>query len=81
MNERELEFFDSLPDEEKEERLIEIWTKKEAIFKTKKANQFIPKGMDIDSYPTKSIELDINDEKYVCTVAAENIENVRFFVI
>ncbi len=81
MNERELEIFNSLPDEAKDERLIEIWTTKEAIFKTKKAPAFLPKETDINSYPTKTIKLDINNEKYICTVAAENIENVRFFVI
>ena len=69
MNERELKVFNSLPDEEKEERLIEIWTAKEAIFKTKKAPAFLPKETDVDSYPTKTIKLDINDEKYICTVA------------
>ena len=78
MNERELEIFNSLPDEVKEEHLIEIWTAKEAIFKTKKASAFLPKETDIESYPIKTIKFDINDKKYICTVAAESVENVRF---
>lgn len=78
MNERELKIFNLLPDEEKEERLIEIWTKKEAIFKTKKANQFIPKEIDTNSYPTKTITTTLNSEKYVCTVATKNPQNVKF---
>ena len=78
MNERELEIFNFLPDEAKKERLIEIWTTKEAIFKTKKASTFLPKETDIESYPIKTIKFDINDKKYICTVAAESVENVRF---
>ena len=69
MNKRELAIFNSLSDEAKEERLIEIWTAKEAIFKTKKAPAFLPKETDIESYPIKTVSLDINDEKYICTVA------------
>lgn len=78
MNERELEIFKSLPDEAKEERLIEIWTTKEAIFKTKKAPAFLPKETDIESYPIKTIKFNINDKKYICTVATESVDNVRF---
>ena len=78
MNERELEIFNSLPDEAKEERLIEIWTTKEAIFKTKKAPAFLPKETDIESYPITTIKFNINDKKYICTVATESVDNVRF---
>lgn len=80
MNERELDLFNSLPETEKEARLIEIWTTKEAIFKTKKASNFLPKEIGIDSYPTKTLNLCINREKYICTVAGQGVEGARVFI-
>ena len=80
MNKEELADFNSVPDAEKETRLIEIWTMKEAIFKTKRASNFIPRETDIESYPTKTVKLSIKNQQYICTVAGRGSENARILV-
>lgn len=80
MNEGELAAFNSLPNDAKEERLIEVWTVKEAIFKTKRASNFIPRETDIESYPTKTVKLGIKNQQYICTVAGRGSENARVFI-
>ncbi len=79
MSEAELEEFSLIPDEKKEERLIEIWTLKEAIFKSQKLDRFIPREHDIASATYKTNSVIIDGEKYVWSVATKTPEIVRVF--
>lgn len=79
MNEEELESFKLTPAEQKEERLIEIWTAKEAIFKSKHIASFIPKENDTLSASFKTSTIVIDDVKYVWSVATTTPERIRIF--
>ena len=80
MNEREIEIFNSEPVENRELRLIEIWTAKEAIFKSQKSQNFIPKQIDTLSHSTKTIKFQIYGEEYACTIANSGLDDINLFL-
>ena len=80
MNERELEIFNGEPEENRELRLIEIWTAKEAIFKSQKSQNFVPKQIDTLSHNTKTVNFQINGEEYACTIATSIPEHINVFL-
>ena len=79
MNDKELAAFMALPDEEKDERFIEIWTRKEALFKSQKKDVFIPKDANADSYQLKSDVFTVDNKTYIWSVATPTPERVRVF--
>lgn len=79
MNAEELALYESIPPEEREERLIEIWTAKEAIFKSKRLDSFIPNRQDTLSESFKTESVTVEGEKYVWSVATSTPEKVRVF--
>ncbi len=79
MNESERSLFADVSKEDKEERLIEIWTAKEAIFKSKKESVFSPKNVDTLSGGYKTDGVEIGDKKLVWSVATSTPEIVRVF--
>ena len=63
---------------ERVDYLFEIWTKKESIFKKTGDGVFRPSKIAVDKgVVTKSVTID--GEKYVLSVAAENVAAVRYF--
>lgn len=81
MTEKELLSFYASETEEREMRLFEIWTAKEAIFKTKGLNAFIPRECDTLSAQLKTDSMVIDSEKYVWTLASDNINTARILPI
>jgi phosphopantetheine--protein transferase-like protein len=79
LNEKELSEYESIPEENREKRLIELWTAKEAIFKSKGLDRFLPTHTDTfsESFVTKSIEL--KGEYYIFSVATATPERVRVY--
>lgn len=53
-----------------------LWTKKEAIFKTKGASVFRPKKIDSASLPTKTVKLEAGGKEYYLSVAASDMGQV-----
>ena len=80
MNEQELEKFNLVPTEEREAHLIEIWTAKEAIFKSQKSQNFIPKQIDTLSRSTQKLNFQIDGEEYACTVANSSLDDINLFL-
>lgn len=79
LTEKELSIYESIDNAKKEEALIELWTAKEAIFKSQKKNAFIPRKIDTDGAKFNSKTVLIEKEAYSCTVATSTPERVRFF--
>lgn len=79
MTDEELVQFEPTPEEQREERLISVWTAKEAIFKYRKIANFIPKDMNTLSSAFKTDSVLINGEKYMWTVATDTPEKIRIF--
>ena len=79
MTSSELLAYESLPQEERERRLIEIWTAKEAIFKSKGISSFIPKENDTQTESCRTDSIIIEGEEYAWSVATANPEKIRVF--
>ena len=79
MTDAELVRYERTPPEQRQRRLIEIWTAKEAIFKSKQADSFIPRQHDTltESFLTNAITL--SGEEYVYSVASAITKSVRIF--
>ena len=79
MNDGELSAFEGVTPDKKEEHLIEIWTAKEAIFKSKGEPTFIPSRIDTLCATFKSGSIDIDGEKYIWSVATKTPQRIRIF--
>lgn len=79
MNEAELAGYRSLPTNEQEERLIEMWTAKEAIFKSKHLPAFIPNQNDTLTESYRTNRTTVEGEEYVWSVATATPERIRVF--
>ena len=79
MSAAELAEYERTPAEEKEERLVEIWTAKEAIFKSKMIASFIPNQNDTLSETFKTSRITFGDTKYAWSVATDTPNRVRVF--
>ena len=55
-----------------------LWTKKESIFKTQDMRVFSPQNIVISDHETKTVDLCLNGEKYVISVAGQNAKNAKF---
>ena len=75
----ELAEFASLSDENKAERFIEIWCSKEAVFKSRKLNAFVPSDIDTEKESFKTDSILIDGEKYIWSVASATPERIRLF--
>jgi phosphopantetheinyl transferase len=75
----ELSEYEKTPPERKKERLIQIWTAKEAIFKSKGLEAFIPNQTDTLTNTVRTDSVIINGEKYYWSVATATPEIVRVF--
>lgn len=79
MNDAELSEYKNTPTEQKENKFIEIWTAKEAIFKYKKTKNFLPHEIDTLSSSFKTDNITVCDENYVWSVATDTPQCVRIF--
>lgn len=79
MTDAELAAFYTIPVQERLNRLFEVWTAKEAIFKSKGLSAFHPTKTDTLSAKIKSESIEIRGEKYVWSVATDTPEKIRVF--
>lgn len=79
MTDDELNAYNATSPEQKNTRLFEIWTAKEAIFKSKKLAAFVPKDHDTLSSTYKSGNIIIDTQKYIWSVATSTPERLRIF--
>ena len=70
----EYEEFSSLPAEGREEYLIRKWTAKEATFKSRNGDSFVPCQTEVKVENVKTSLLTLNGRKYVLSVFAEASE-------
>ena len=71
LNERELEELEKLPDEDKSKHLIELWSKKEALFKLDGDGVFSPKQIDTKAF-VSSVRIKKAEKNTVLSVASRN---------
>ncbi len=79
LTEGELLEYEKATPEQRRERLIAIWTAKEAIFKSKGMESFIPNQTDTLSASVRTDSIVINGEKYMWSVATATPERIRLF--
>ncbi len=79
LTEGELLEYEKTPTEQRKERLVGIWTAKEAIFKSKGLQSFIPRQTDTLSASVRTDSIVINGEKYLWSVATATPERIRVF--
>lgn len=79
MTDDELNAYNATSPEQKNTRLFEIWTAKEAIFKSKKLSTFIPKEHNTLATPYKSGDVIIDTQKYIWSVATNTPEYLKVF--
>ncbi len=71
--------YSNIVDEERDRRLTEIWTAKEAIFKSLGKDSFIPREYDTISSPVITSRYVIDGEEYACSVAGEGAQDFSLF--
>ena len=79
MNAQELMHYLSVPEKERAKCFIEIWTAKEALFKSKGCALFSPKEEDTVSASLYRQTCAVGEREYVWTVATATPERVRTF--
>ena len=79
MNGTEISVLSDIDSAEMDAHLIKIWTAKEAIFKSKGNDAFMPKEIDTATQSFKSGSISINDESYIWSVATATPEKIRIF--
>ncbi len=76
LSDREKEEFDCLPNTEKEEYILGIWTKKEAAFKRDNPPVFSPKTILLNEQ-TSLNKVRIKGEEYFLSVSSEVLSRIR----
>ena len=79
MTAEELADYRLTPDAEREERLIAVWTAKEAIFKSRHLDVFIPGDCDTLHELHRTAFTELGGVKYAWSVATVTPERVRVF--
>ena len=79
MNGAELIEFEKTPVGEREKRFIEIWTAKEAIFKSKHISAFIPHEHDTLTEFFRTYCVEVDGQSYVLSLATESTDEICFF--
>ena len=69
----------SLTDEQKNEYLIFVWSKKESAFKCAINGKFLPSKIDTNKFNFAQKTLTINGDNYVLNTCTEFKENIRYF--
>ncbi|MBO5212278.1 MAG: lecithin retinol acyltransferase family protein [Clostridia bacterium] len=64
------------------EELLELWTKKESIYKFDDGiKSYIPKEIDTNLYQTKSVKIDFEKKQYSLSVTAVSVMNVNILTL
>ena len=79
MTAAEREAFEQILPGEEEQYLLEVWTAKEAIFKSKGLPRFFPKETDTLSATIKTDHITIANESYIWSVATSTPERIRVY--
>ena len=79
MTEEEFCAYNALSEEERTVRFIEIWTAKEAIFKSQGRELFVPREIDTVSESYRTAHITVADEQYIFSVATAHPESIRLF--
>ena len=77
MSEEELSAYHALPEEERTQRFIEIWTAKEALFKSQGEPLFLPHKINTVGASVRTLHLEISGEDYILSVASEHLASLR----
>ncbi len=77
--ERELLEYQNAPEEKREERFIELWTAKEALFKSQRKKVFLPKETDTTSSSIHTESTFIANKKYIWSLATPTPKHIRLF--
>ena len=77
--EEELLEYERLPESEKERRFLELWTVKEAIFKSLRSDRFLPKEICTIGAKFTTKTATVGEREYIFTVATQTPEKVRVF--
>ena len=63
------------------QKMTELWTKKEAIFKLLGDKVFSPNTIDVDEFCTETIDfISLEDNDYIISVATEELSNKYLFI-
>lgn len=81
LSDGEYQEFLSVQTESREEYLIKKWTAKEAVFKSRNGETFIPKKTETHSDTVKTDTVVIKDKKYVFSVFAINEEEINVEIV
>lgn len=79
MTAEEFADYRSFRDEERTERFIELWTAKEAMFKSRKEMYFTPCEMNTVGASIHTEHLTISGERYIFSVASAHLDGLRVF--
>ena len=79
MTKSEFDLYLALPEDERKAEFIRRWTAKEAIFKSRDEEAFIPSDIDTLRTPCRQGTLEINEKKYIYSVFASSSERTRIF--
>ena len=77
----EHEEFSSLPADKREENLIKKWTAKEAAFKSRNEDKFLPAKTEVNLDKIKTDVVLINGRKYVLSVFAVDSEEIDVEIV
>ena len=79
MTKSELKEYLALPEGERTAFFIRRWTAKEAIFKSKNQEAFVPSSIDTKRAPYRQGKIEIAGRNYIYSVAAAFTERTRIF--
>lgn len=60
--------------------LNEVWTVKEAIFKSGQEKTFIPSKININSFPFITKKLQLKNSEYYLTIATKDLSVIKYFI-
>lgn len=75
----ELSEFENVSEDKRDAYLIGKWTAKEAIFKSRKQETFIPRNIDTSTENVKTDSTFIDGEEFIWSVASATPERIRIF--
>ena len=76
LTQAELAEYAQVPAEEQQEYLVQMWTAKEAIFKSHQVDAFVPHQVETSQYALRQGALSQNGEVYLWTVTAKTLDMV-----
>ena len=72
LTERELCELSSLPLCERDDYILDLWCKKEAIFKMRGGDALMPRTIEVDKYPTLTESVTLCGQEYLLAICADS---------